>query len=214
VNLQLPGKFISRSREAMIAETTHNGPESEKPVKPQEIQKLIDLKSLEQRRIALWGPVDDDSSKEVVGKLLYLESIKPGEKITFFINSPGGMVTSGFAILDTMNLISSPVATVCMGIAASMGSLLLSAGQKGERYIFPLGEVMVHQPSTGLLQGYSADLEIHARQILKTKKITAEILSKNCGQPIDRVMKDIERDFWMDAKESIEYGIVDKLYKL
>jgi ATP-dependent Clp protease protease subunit len=183
-------------------------------VKPQEIQKLIDLKSLEQRRIALWGPVDDDSSKEVVGKLLYLESIKPGEKITFFINSPGGMVTSGFAILDTMNLISSPVATVCMGIAASMGSLLLSAGQKGERYIFPLGEVMVHQPSTGLLQGYSADLEIHARQILKTKKITAEILSKNCGQPIDRVMKDIERDFWMDAKESIEYGIVDKLYKL
>jgi ATP-dependent Clp protease protease subunit len=198
----------------MIAETTHNGPESEKPVKPQEIQKLIDLKSLEQRRIALWGPVDDDSSKEVVGKLLYLESIKPGEKITFFINSPGGMVTSGFAILDTMNLISSPVATVCMGIAASMGSLLLSAGQKGERYIFPLGEVMVHQPSTGLLQGYSADLEIHARQILKTKKITAEILSKNCGQPIDRVMKDIERDFWMDAKESIEYGIVDKLYKL
>jgi ATP-dependent Clp protease, protease subunit len=198
----------------MIAETTHNGPESEKPVKPQEIQKLIDLKSLEQRRIALWGPVDDDSSKEVVGKLLYLESIKPGEKITFFINSPGGMVTSGFAILDTMNLISSPVATVCMGIAASMGSLLLSAGQKGERYIFPLGEVMVHQPSTGLLQGYSADLEIHARQILKTKKITAEILSRNCGQPIDRVMKDIERDFWMDAKESIEYGIVDKLYKL
>ena len=182
--------------------------------KPQEIQKLIDLKSLEQRRIALWGPVDDDSSKEIVGKLLYLESVKPGEKITFFINSPGGMVTSGFAILDTMNLISSPVATVCMGIAASMGSLLLSAGQKGERYIFPLGEVMVHQPSTGLLQGYSADLEIHARQILKTKKITAEILSKNCSQPIDRVLKDIERDFWMDAKESIEYGIVDKVYKL
>ena len=198
----------------MNAETTHNGSESEKPSKPQEIQKLIDLKALEQRRIALWGPVDDDSSKEIVGKLLYLESIKPGEKITFFINSPGGMVTSGFAILDTMNLISSPVATVCMGIAASMGSLLLSAGQKGERYIFPLGEVMVHQPSTGLLQGYSADLEIHARQILKTKKITAEILSKNCSQPIDRVLKDIERDFWMDAKESIDYGIVDKIYKL
>jgi ATP-dependent Clp protease protease subunit len=197
-----------------MTEAIHNGSESEKPEKPQEIQKLIDLKSLEQRRIALWGPVDDDSSKEIVGKLLYLESVKPGEKITFFINSPGGMVTSGFAILDTMNLISSPVATVCMGIAASMGSLLLSAGQKGERYIFPHGEVMVHQPSTGLLQGYSADLEIHARQILKTKKITAEILSKNCSQPLDRVLKDIERDFWMDAKESIEYGIVDKVYKL
>ncbi len=197
-----------------MTEAIRNSSESEKPEKPQEIQKLIDLKSLEQRRIALWGPVDDDSSKEIVGKLLYLESVKPGEKITFFINSPGGMVTSGFAILDTMNLISSPVATVCMGIAASMGSLLLSAGQKGERYIFPHGEVMVHQPSTGLLQGYSADLEIHARQILKTKKITAEILSKNCSQPLDRVLKDIERDFWMDAKESIEYGIVDKVYKL
>jgi ATP-dependent Clp protease protease subunit len=198
----------------MTAETIHNASESEKTEKPQEIQKLIDLKSLEQRRIALWGPVDDDSAKDIVGKLLYLESLKPGEKITFFINSPGGMVTSGFAILDTMNMISSPVATVCMGVAASMGSLLLSAGLKGERYIFPLGEVMVHQPSTGLLQGYSADLEIHARQILKTKKITAEILSKNCGQPMDRVLKDIERDFWMDAKESVEYGIVDKIYKL
>jgi ATP-dependent Clp protease protease subunit len=126
--------------------------------KKQSIQKMIDLKFLEQRKIFLWGEVDDDSAKDVVSKLLYLESIKPGSKIEFFINSPGGVVSSGFSILDTMKLISSPVSTICMGLAASMGSILLSAGQKGERYIFPLGEVMIHQPSMGSLQGTAVDI--------------------------------------------------------
>jgi ATP-dependent Clp protease, protease subunit len=178
------------------------------------VQKIIDLKFLEQRKIFLWGPVDDDSAKDLVSKLLYLESVKPGEKITFFINSPGGMVSSGFAILDTMNLISSPVSTVCMGMAASMGSLLLSAGQKGERYIFPLGEVMIHQPSVGLIEGSSSDLEIQAKQIVKTKDIAANILSKNCNQPKEQILKDIDRDYWMNAEESIKYGIVDKKYSM
>jgi ATP-dependent Clp protease protease subunit len=182
--------------------------------KKQGIQRLIDLKFLEQRKIFLWGPVDDDSAKDIVSKLLYLETMKPGERITFFINSPGGLVTSGFSILDTMKLITSPISTVCMGVAASMGSILLSAGQKGERYIFPLGEVMIHQPSVGLLQGTATDLEIQAKQISKTKDISADILSKNCNQTKQQILKDFDRDYWMNAKESIEYGIVDKIYAM
>ena len=182
--------------------------------KKESTQKLIDLKFLEQRKVFLWGPVDDESAQDIVSKLLYLESVKPGEKITFFINSPGGVVTSGYSILDTMNLISSPVSTVCMGLAASMGSILLSAGEKGQRFIYPMGEVMIHQPSIGLLQGTASDLEIHARQIMKTKEIAAGILSKNCDQSLTQILKDFERDYWMDAKESVEYGIVDGIYKM
>lgn len=178
------------------------------------IQKTVELKFLEQRKIFLWGQVDDDSAHEIVSKLLYLEAMKPGEKITFFINSPGGVVTSGFSILDTMNLISSPVSTVCMGLAASMGSLLLSAGEKGQRFIYPLGEVMIHQPSIGYLQGRASDIEIHAKQILKTKTLSAEILAKNCNQPLEQILTDFERDYWMNAKESVEYGIVDGIYKM
>ena len=178
------------------------------------IQKKVELKFLEQRKIFLWGPVDDDSAKEIVSKLLYLEAEKPGEKITFFINSPGGVVTSGFSILDTMNLISSPVSTICMGLAASMGSLLLSAGEKGQRFIYPLGEVMIHQPSIGYLQGRASDIEIHAKQILKTKTLSAEILAKNCNQPISQILTDFERDYWMNAKESVDYRIVDGIFKM
>jgi ATP-dependent Clp protease protease subunit len=182
--------------------------------KQQGIQKLIDLKFLEQRKIFLWGPVDDESAKDIVSRLLYLEALKPGEKITFYINSPGGIITSGYSILDTMNLISSPVSTVCMGLAASMGSILLSAGQKGERHIYPLGEVMIHQPSIEYLQGRASDIEIHARQITKSKELAAEILAKNCDQTIEQILKDFDRDYWMNANESIAYGIVDKLYEI
>jgi ATP-dependent Clp protease protease subunit len=188
--------------------------EPEVSAKKPSIQKVVELKFLDQRKIFLWGPVDDDSAKEIVSKLLYLEAEKPGEKITFFINSPGGVVTSGFSILDTMNLISSPVSTVCMGLAASMGSLLLSAGEKGQRFIYPLGEVMIHQPSIGYLQGRASDIEIHAKQILKTKTLSAEILAKNCNQPLEQILTDFERDYWMNAKESVDYGIVDGIYKM
>jgi len=188
--------------------------EAKNTEKHQEIQKLIDLKFLEQRKIFLWGPVDDDSARDIVSKLLYLESVKPGEKITFFINSPGGIITSGYSILDTMNLLTSPVSTVCMGLAASMGSILLSAGKKGERYIYALGEVMIHQPSIEYLQGRASDIEIHARQITKSKDIAAEILAKNCNQTQAQVLKDFDRDYWMNATESIAYGIVDKVYKV
>jgi ATP-dependent Clp protease protease subunit len=198
----------------MITKRRNQEEEPESSGKKLTLQKKVELKFLEQRKIFLWGPVDDESAQDIVSKLLYMESVQPGEKITFFINSPGGVVTSGFSILDTMNLISSPVSTVCMGLAASMGSILLSAGEKGERYIYPLGEVMIHQPSIGYLQGSASDLEIHAKQIVKTKELSAAILSKNCNQPVSQILKDFERDYWMNAAESIEYGIVDGLYRM
>jgi ATP-dependent Clp protease, protease subunit len=168
----------------------------------------FDKKFIEQRKIFLWGAVDDKSAKDITARLLYLEAIDPGKEITFYINSPGGMVVSGMVVYDTMQMISSPVSTVCMGMAASMGSILLSGGTKGRRFIFPHGEVMIHQPSGGG-QGTSADLEIMALQIGKTKEMGAKILAENCGQTYEKVMKDFDRDYWMDAKESIAYGIVD-----
>ncbi len=168
----------------------------------------FDKKFIEQRKIFLWGVVDDKSAKDITARLLYLEAIDPGKEITFYINSPGGVVTSGMVIYDTMQMISSPVSTVCMGMAASMGSILLSGGAKGRRFIFPSGQVMIHQPSGGG-QGVSADLEIMAVQILKIKQMGAKILADNCGQTYEKVMKDFDRDFWMDSKESVAYGIVD-----
>ena len=170
----------------------------------------FDKKFIEQRKVFLWGGVDDKSAKDITSRLLYLDAIDPGKEISFYINSPGGIVTSGMVIYDTMQMIKSPVSTICMGMAASMGSILLSGGKKGKRYIFPHGEVMIHQPSGGG-QGTSADLEIMAQQVLKTKEIGARILSENCGQSFEKVMKDFDRDYWMDAKESVEYGIVDKV---
>jgi ATP-dependent Clp protease, protease subunit len=167
-------------------------------------------KFLEQRKVFLWGPVDDDSAKDVISKLLYLEADKPGTEITFYINSPGGMVTSGMAIYDTMKLISSPISTVCMGLAASMGSILLSGGDKGKRFIFPNGEVMIHQPSIGgMFRGRSVEIETQAKQIAKTKELGAKILADNCGKTFEQIMKDFDRDYWMDAQEAVSYGIVD-----
>jgi ATP-dependent Clp protease protease subunit len=168
----------------------------------------FDKKFIEQRKVFLWGPVDDRSAKDITARLMYLEAIDPGKEITFYINSPGGVVTSGMVIYDTMQMISSPVSTVCMGMAASMGSILLSGGAKGRRFIFPHGEVMIHQPSGGG-RGTSADLEIMAEQIRKIKELGAKILADNCSQPFEKVIKDFDRDYWMDAEESVKYGIVD-----
>lgn len=172
----------------------------------------FDKKFIEQRKVFLWGVVDDRSAKDITARLLYLEALDPGKEIKFYINSPGGVVTSGMVIYDTMQMISSPVSTICMGMAASMGSILLSGGTKGKRFIYPHGEVMIHQPSGGG-QGTSADLEIMAEQIRKIKKLGAQILADNCGQPFDKVMKDFDRDYWMDADESVSYGIVDAVLK-
>ncbi|HET9055945.1 MAG TPA: ATP-dependent Clp protease proteolytic subunit [Chitinophagaceae bacterium] len=170
----------------------------------------FDKKFIEQRKIFLWGVVDDKSAKDITSRLLYLDAVAPGKEITFYINSPGGVVTSGMVMYDTMQMIQSPVATVCMGMAASMGAILLSGGTKGRRSIFPHGEVMIHQPSGGG-RGTSADLEIMAEQIRKTKEMGAKILADNCGKTLEQVMKDFDRDYWMNAEESVTYGIVDKV---
>ncbi len=192
--------------------------EEEKTIK-EVIENFSDLnkfqkKFLDKRRIFLWGPVMDDSARDIVNRLLFLESEKPGEEITFYINSPGGVVTSGMIIYDTIKMISSPVSTVCMGLAASMGSILLSAGEKGKRYIWPSGRVMIHQPSIGgVIQGQASDLEIQAREIIKTKRMGAELLAKNCGHSVEKILEDFDRDYWMNAEESVGYGIVDKIVK-
>jgi ATP-dependent Clp protease protease subunit len=172
--------------------------------------KKMEKMFFEKRAVYLWGVVDDKSAKDVVNKLLLLEADKPGEEIKFYINSPGGVVTSGMVMYDTIKLISSPVSTICMGLAASMGSILLSVGQKGKRFIYPHGEVMIHQPSIGgYFQAVSADIEIQAIQIEKTKLIGAQILAENCGKTVEQVLKDFDRDYWMDATEAVNYGIVD-----
>ena len=174
--------------------------------------KKLEKYFFEKRAIYLWGVVDDKSAKDVVSKLLLLDADKPGEEIKFYINSPGGVVTSGMVMYDTMQMIKSPVSTICMGLAASMGSILLSGGAKGRRFIFPHGEVMIHQPSLGgYIQGVSTDLEIQARQTKRVKEIGAGILAKNCGKTVEQIMKDFDRDYWMDAKEAVEYGIADKI---
>lgn len=173
--------------------------------------KKLERYFFEKRAVYLWGVVDDKSAKDVVSKLLLLDADKPGEEIKFYINSPG-VVTSGMVIYDTMQMIKSPVSTICMGLAASMGSILLSGGVKGKRYIFPHGEVMIHQPSLGgHIQGVSIDLEIQAEQTRRVKEIGATILAKNCGKTVEQIYKDFDRDYWMDAKKAIEYGIADQL---
>ena len=175
------------------------------------LNKRLEKYFFDERAVYLWGPVDDKSAKEVVTKLLLLDADKKAE-IKFYINSPGGVVTSGMVIYDTMKMIKSPVSTICMGLAASMGSILLSGGEKGRRFIFPHGEVMIHQPSLGgYMQGVSADLEIQARQTKRVKELGAKILAENCGKTVAQIMKDFDRDYWMDAKEAVKYGIVDKV---
>ncbi len=187
----------------------------ERPKSDQEsgmFNKKLERYFFEKRAVYLWGVVDDKSAKDVVSKLLLLDADKPGEEIKFFINSPGGVVTSGMVMYDTMQMIKSPVSTICMGLAASMGSILLSGGVKGKRFIYPHGEVMIHQPSLGgYIQGVSADLEIQAEQTRRVKEIGATILAKNCGKTVEQIMKDFDRDYWMDAKKALEYGIVDGL---
>ena len=172
------------------------------------IQDIIDSKILNERKVFLWGRIDDKSAKQVIERLLYLELVSPGKEIQLIVNSPGGYVTSGFAIYDTIKSISSPISTVCSGLAASMGSIILSAGTKGRRFILPNARVMIHQPSGGA-GGAASDIEIQMDEIIKTKKLGAEILAKNCGQTVDKIMKDFNRDYWMSAEESVKYKIVD-----
>ena len=179
--------------------------------KQPKIQDLIDSKLLEERRVFLWGQVDDKSAKHVIDRLLYLDALE-NKEIRLYINSPGGYVTSGFAMYDCIKSLKSPVSTICTGLAASMGSILLSVGEKGKRFIQTHARVMIHQPSGGA-RGPASDIEITAQEILKTKELSAQILAENCGQDFNKVMKDFNRDHWMGAEESVAYGIVDGILK-
>ena len=173
------------------------------------IQDAIDRKLIEERKVFLWGQVDDKSAKHVIDRLMYLDALETKD-IHLYVNSPGGYVTSGFAIYDCMKALKSDVSTICTGFAASMGSIILSAGTKGKRFIQPHARVMIHQPSGGA-RGPASDIQITAKEILLTKELSAQILADNCGQKFEKIMKDFNRDHWMGAEESVSYGIVDKV---
>ena len=163
---------------------------------------------LRERVIFLTGQVEDHMANLIVAQLLFLEAENPDKDIHLYINSPGGSVSAGLAIFDTMNFIKPEVSTICMGGAYSMGSFLLAAGEKGKRYALANARVMIHQPSGGA-QGQATDIEINAREILKTRARLNKILAERTGQPVEKIEKDVERDYWLDAEEAKEYGLVD-----
>jgi ATP-dependent Clp protease protease subunit len=165
---------------------------------------------LKERIIFLVGPVEDYMANLVVAQMLFLESENPEKDIYLYINSPGGSVSAGLAIFDTMNFIKPDVSTLCTGMAASMGAFLLAAGAKGKRIALPNASVMIHQPSGGA-RGTAADIEISAREILKTREQLNKILAERTGQPLEKIAKDMERDYWMSADETMAYGLVDQV---
>jgi ATP-dependent Clp protease protease subunit len=165
---------------------------------------------LRERVIFLVGPVNDQTANLVVAQLLFLESENPDKDISFYINSPGGSVSAGMAIYDTMNFIKPDVSTLCTGMAASMGAFLLASGAKGKRFSLPNSKVMIHQVLGGA-QGQATDIEIHARDILKTKAVMNRILAERTGQPLEKIERDTERDYFLDAEEAKAYGLVDQV---
>jgi ATP-dependent Clp protease protease subunit len=166
---------------------------------------------LKERIIFLGGPVDDHIANLVVAQMLFLDSEDPGKPVTLYVNSPGGSVTAGLAIYDTMQLINSEVKTFCVGLAASMGAVLLASGSAGKRYALPNCRVLIHQPMSYGIGGQATDIDIHAKEILRTRARLNEILAKHTKQPIDRVERDTDRDFWMSPEEAREYGLVDEV---
>ena len=175
-------------------------------------ERAFDIYSrlLKERIVFLVGPVNDASANLVVAQLLFLEADNPDKDIFFYINSPGGSVTAGLSIYDTMQFIKPDVSTLCMGQAASMGAFLLNAGAKGKRFALPNSRVMIHQPMGGF-QGQASDIEIHAKEILSLRAKLNEIMAKHSGQPVDRIEKDTDRDNFLSAAEAMEYGLIDKV---
>ena len=167
---------------------------------------------LKDRVVFLGSAIDDQVANAVVAQLLFLETDNPDADINLYINSPGGSVTAGMAIFDTMNYIKCPVHTVCVGMAASMGAFLLMAGDKGKRLALPNSEVMIHQPSGGA-SGQATDVTIHAEWLLRTKNKMNHLMAQMTGQPLDRIAHDVERDYFMTAQEALDYGIIDEIYQ-
>lgn len=165
---------------------------------------------LKERIIFIGGPINDQMANLVVAQLIYLESEDPDKDISVYINSPGGVIYSGLAIYDAMQYVKPPVSTICVGFAASMGALLLTAGAKGKRYALPNSRVMIHQPLGGA-EGQATDIEIQAREILRLREVTNGILSNHTGQPLEKIVSDVDRNYWMSAQEAVEYGIIDEI---
>lgn len=186
--------------------------ESVKDKSPSPVGAMVQRKFLEQRKIFLWGAVTDETAKDLTEKLLYLETVGPGKEITFYMNTPGGSITAGMAVYDTIKLITSPVTVVVTGMAASMGSILLSAAKKGRRLLYPHARVLIHQPLiTGRMVGPATDINIQAKEMEKIRDELNHILAAASGQPIDKIARDSDRDFYLNATEAIAYGLADRV---
>ena len=173
---------------------------------------LVQKKFLEQRKLFLWGAVTDETAKEITEKLLYLEAVDPGKPITFYINSPGGSITAGMAVYDTMKLVTSPITVVVTGMAASMGSILLSGAQKGRRLLYPHSRVLIHQPLiSGRMVGPATDINIQAKEMEKLRAELNQILADASGQSLAKINQDTDRDFYLNAQEAIDYGLADRI---
>ncbi|MHB8916967.1 MAG: ATP-dependent Clp endopeptidase proteolytic subunit ClpP [Desulfocucumaceae bacterium] len=167
---------------------------------------------LKDRIVLIGGPIEDYIANLVVAQLLFLEAEDPEKDIQMYINSPGGVVTAGMAIYDTMQYVKCPVSTICVGQASSMGAFLLSAGSKGKRFATPYSRIMIHQPAGGV-QGQATDIDIQAREILRMREVLNHLLSQHTGQPLEKVARDTERDFFMSAEDAKEYGIIDEVFQ-
>jgi len=184
----------------------------EKEKKPDSVGEVIQKKFLEERKVFLWGEVSDRSARDVTEKFLYLEASNPGEDITFYINTPGGSITAGMAVYDTMQLITSSITVVVTGMAASMGSILLCGASKGKRHLYPHSRVLIHQPLiTGRMWAAAVDINIQAEEMEKLREELNKILAKSSGQPLKKIQQDTDRDFYLNAEEAIEYGLADKI---
>lgn len=178
----------------------------------QPLSEMMKRKFLEERKIFFWGEVDDDSARLATEQLLYLEATDPGKEITIYLNSPGGSITAGMAVYDTMKLISSPIKVVVVGLAASMGSIFLCGGDKGKRFLYPHSRVLIHQPLImGTMRGAAVDIHIQAQEMEKLREEMNRILADASGQPIEKIQKDTDRDFYLNAEEAIEYGLADEI---
>jgi ATP-dependent Clp protease protease subunit len=176
------------------------------------VASLIQKKFLDQRKLFLWGAVTDETAKDLTERLLYLEAVAPGKEITFYMNTPGGSITAGLAVYDTMRLITSPITVVVTGMAASMGSILLSGTTKGRRLVYPHSRVLIHQPLiSGRFIGPATDINIQALEMEKIRKELNQILADASGQSMEKISRDTDRDFYLNAKEAIEYGLADRI---
>lgn len=186
--------------------------EHEEEHKQAKLNHAISKRFLEERKIFLWGAIDDVSAEKVTSELIYLDLVGPGKEIKFYINTPGGSITAGMVIYDTMKMLKSPLTVIVTGMAASMGSILLCGAKKGRRLLFPSASVLIHQPLImGRIVAPAIDINIHAQEMEKQRDIMNKILSDASGQPLERVRKDTDRDFYMNAKQAIEYGLADNI---